>query len=428
MTSLKSFSQRHKTPLKFLNSTLLLYGVTLLTSVVTYRYIGPEYLGIWATFTTFSTLATFLRLGIVNGMNRELPYYLGKKEPEKAYAYAETTLAYTLFTIVLIVITGILFFCFYDFGKHGEYSVSYKYAAIVFFFHVAVEPYSSYLSGTFRTNDSFDKLSNIQAVQALLRLITLVLVIKLGFNGFLYREAFMVFIGGILLHVLRPLPQIRPKYSWPLFVDLFKIGFNIFLASYLATFVDTFPRLYIIKEGTPIDLGLFSPVLVILSIVYLIPNTISSYLYPKFSFAYGNGESRLYFWKKLKQLLLLSLAIGVVFSLGVNLCIDYVIRFFPKYTGSLPYIKLMTIGMLFLGYKICGMIFNIFKLYIWMWISPIVYALIMGGALLVMNSFCQDKLTVASVSLIITNACMLVYYIIATYYVTHRTQEKDEVA
>lgn len=420
MTILSRLAKRHKTPIKFLYSTLLLYGVTLITSVVTYRYIGPEYLGIWATFTTFSTLATFLRLGIVNGMNRELPYYLGKKETEKAYSYAETTFAYTLFTIVVIIVTGCIFFLTYNFEKYDTFAESYKFASIVFFLHVAIEPYSSYLSGTFRTNDSFDKLSNIQSVQALLRLLTLVLVVMFGYNGFLFREAFMVFIGAVLLHIYRPLPQIRPKFSVACLGDLFKIGFNIFLASYLAAFVDTFPRLFLIKEGTTMELGLFSPVLVILGIVYIIPNTISGYLYPKFSFAYGNGADRLFFWKKIKQLLLLSLAIGVIFAIGVYLSIDYVIRFFPKYLGSVPYIKLMSIGMLFLGYKVCGIVFNIFKLYIWMWISPIFYTIVMASSLLVLNTVYDDKLTVASVSLIITNCCMFFYYILSTYYVTHR--------
>lgn len=425
MSNLKLIAKKHKTPIRFLNSTILLYGVTLLTSVVTYRYIGPDFLGIWATFTTFSTLATFLRLGIVNGMNRELPYYLGKKNTDKAYAYAETTLAYTLFSILIIVVTGIVFFLTYDFEKHESFSDSYKFATIVFFFNVAIEPYSSYLSGTFRTNNSFDKLSNIQSVQALLRLITLLLVVKFGYNGFLCREAFMVLIGAILLHFNRPLPQIRPRFKWSCFFDLFKIGFNIFLASYLTTFVDTFPRLFLIKEGSTTELGLFSPVLVILGIVYLVPNTISNYLYPKFSYAYGNGESNIYFWKKLRQLLLLSLAIGVVFAIGVYVCIDYVIPFFPKYLGSVPYIKLMSIGMLFLGYKVCGIIFNILKLYLWMWISPIVYAIVMASSLFTFNTVFDDKLTVASVSLIVTNCCMLIYYICSTYYVTHRKSKME---
>lgn len=423
MINILNFTRSHKTPLKFLNSTLILYAITLLTSVVTYRYIGPEYLGIWATFTTFSTLATFLRLGIVNGMNRELPYYLGRKENEKAMAYAETTLAYTIFSIIVLVVTGVVFFSIYDFNKYGNLTHSYKFATIVFFIKIAVEPYSSYLSGTFRTNDSFDKLSNIQIINSVIRVITLILVIKFEYDGFLCREAIMVAVDVVLLHILRPLPQIRPRFKFAFFGDLFKIGFNIFLASYLTTFVDTFPRLYIIKEGTTSELGLFSPVLVILGIVYLIPNTISNYLYPKFAYAYGNGEKPIYFWKRVKQLLFLSFALGIFFAIGIYLTTDYIIPFFPKYINSAPYIKLMSLGVLFLGYKVCNIIFVIFKLYVWMWISPIVYAIVLASSLLVLNSIYDDKLTVASVSLIVTNFTMFIYYVISAYYVTHRQKK-----
>ena len=100
---------RYKTPLQFLNSTIVLQIVSLLTGLLAYRYITPEYLGIWATFTTFTTIAPILRLGIPNGMNRELPYYLGRGETEKAYLFASTTLYYAIFNTIALGIIGLCF-------------------------------------------------------------------------------------------------------------------------------------------------------------------------------------------------------------------------------------------------------------------------------------------------------------------------------
>ena len=56
--------------------------------------------------------------------------------------------------------------------------------------------------------------------------------------------------------------------------NLFKIGFSIFLTSYIATFVESVPRLYLIKETTSFELGLFSPILLMLGIVTMIPNKV----------------------------------------------------------------------------------------------------------------------------------------------------------
>ena len=397
-----------------------MYAVTMLTSFVTYRYIGPEYMGIWATFTTFSTLATFLRLGIVNGMNRELPFYLGKGEKQVAYSYAETTLSYTLFSIVLISIIGILTIIVWDFEQYGELNSSYKFAAIVFFISIAIEPYKAYVSGTFRTNNSFDQLSKIQVIIALFKIPTLILVVKFGYYGFLIREASIVVLDVALLHWKRPLNEIRPSFKWDIFKKLFQIGFNIFLVSYLSSFVDTFPRLFLIEKGTTNELGLFSPVLMLVSIVYLIPGTVSNYLYPKFSYAYGNGAPPSFFWKRIKVLLLIATSIGLVFSIVVYFFIDYVIPFFPKYEASLPYIKMMCFGLVFIGYKVCSVIFVIFKSYVWMWVTPIINAVFLLLSLFLGNFILEDNLTIAVTSLISSNFLMLVVMIVAVYFVIHK--------
>lgn len=414
---------KHKTPLLYVNSTLISYAITMLTSFVTYRYITPEYLGIWATFTTFSTLATFLRLGIVNGMNRELPYYLGKGDKQAAYSFAETTLFYTLFTVLILLVTGIIALSTWNFAQYGILSSSYRNAAIVFFLSITIEPYKAYISGTFRTNNSFDQLSKIQIICALFKIPTLFLVIRWNYNGFLIREAALVVLDVLLLHLKRPLPDIKPIFNWNVFKKLFQIGFNIFLVSYLSSFVDTFPRLFLIHEGTTSELGLFSPVLILISIVYLIPGTISNYLYPKFSFAYGNGTDRIYFWKRTLWLLIIATSIGIAFAVVVFLLIDFLIPLFPKYTESVPYIKMMCIGLAFVGYKVCSVNFVIFKSYIWMWLTPIVNAILLLTSLFIWHHLVDDNLTVAVASIICSNFLMLIFMIVTVYHVTHKEKE-----
>lgn len=416
----KSLFRQHKTPLLYINATMFSYAITMLTSFVTYRYITPEYLGIWATFTTFSTIATFLRLGIVNGMNRELPYYLGKGDQQVAYNFAETTLFYTLFTVLILLVTGIIALSTWNFAQYGILSSSYRNAAIVFFLSITIEPYKSYVSGTFRTNNSFDQLSKIQIICAIAKIPTLGFVIWLGYNGFLIREAIIVILDGLLLHLKRPLPEIKPIFKWDVFKKLFQIGFNIFLVSYLSSFVDTFPRLFLIREGSTTELGLFSPVLMLISIVYLIPGTLSNYLYPKFSYAYGNGADKLYFWQRTKLLLLISTGVGIVFSVVMYFFIDYIIPFFPKYTESVPYIKMMCIGLAFVGYKVCSVNFVIFKSYFWMWLTPIMNAFLLIVSLLVWNYLFDDNLIVAVGSIISSNLCMLLIMIFAVYHLTHK--------
>lgn len=424
MSSRLSFIKEHKTPIRFLNSTLFLYGITLITGLITYRYISPDYLGIWATFSTFTIFATFLRLGIPNGMNRELPFYLGKGEKEKAEEYAATTLYYTIITMLVLAAVGIVFFFSFDFDQYLDYSHAYKLAALVIFINISVEPYMTYLSGTYRTSANFNKLSQIQYNVGWVRLLSIPLVVFYSYNGYLVRELLISIFNLLLLHIARPLPQIKPHFNWEKFKNLFSIGFSIFLVSYIMSVIDTFPRLFIIKYGSTSDLGLFSPILIILSTVYLIPNTISNYLYPRFAYAYGAGRPKVYFWKKMRLLLWGSVAIGLCCAFFVYIFIDKLIIFFPKYIDSVKYIKMSCLGMAFIGYKVANVICVIFKLYSWLWVTPILYFIIQVTSIIILQFFISDPITVSSLSIVVTYCLMFFASFFMVYHVTHNRKER----
>ncbi len=418
----KSNLSRFGTPLKFLNSTLFLNGVSLITGFVTYRYVEPEYVGIWATFTVFATIATFLRLGIPNGMNRQLPYYLGKGKTEKAESYASTTLYYSLFTMLVMSIIAIVFLLTFQFDSKGELSSAYKWAAIVFFSQVVLEPYSTYLSGTFRTSSNFNKLSNIQFYLGIYRLISIAFVAFWGFVGYLIREFCAYLLNVILLFFNRPMPQIKARFEWEVFKDLFRIGFSIFIVSYITSFIDTIPRLFVIKNGSSFDMGLFSPSLIVISMVVLIPNTISNYLYPKFSYAYGEGCQRVYFWDKTKKLLIASFGLGLLCALVVYFFVDKVIFIFPKYIDSLPYIKMSCLAVSFIGYKLTDVVCVVLKEFKWLWIKMIIYGLSIILSILLLQQGMDDIIAVAACSIGIANAIQYISSFIVVYIITHKKE------
>lgn len=412
--------KRYKTPLLFLNSTLFASAVSFILGFVTFRYIAPDHLGIWSTFSTFTVYASFLRLGIPNGMNRELPYYYGKGDRETALKCASTTLFYALFTTLISAVITVCFFLFYDFSKHELLASDYRKTAIVFWIIVLLEPYTTYLTGTYRTSDNFDKLSKLQLTKSILQVITIVLLIFWGFNGYLIRQLLLSLYDTIYLHLFRPIRKIRIYFDWLIFKKLFVVGFQLFITSYLTTFVDTLPRLYIISTGTSLDVGLFSPVLVFVSIILLIPNTISQYLYPTFSYAYGKGYDRLYFWKKLKQILVLSLIVGVV-AIGVaELLVNKVLLLFPKYISSGIYIKTACIGFIFLGYKVCSLLCSIFKEWKWLYAISVIYAIVQISSILVLRIFISDSLMVSSLSMSVTTFIMFIISVYMAYIITHK--------
>lgn len=411
---------RYKTPLKFLNSTLFSTIVSFALGFVTFRYIAPDHLGIWGTFSTFTVYATFLRLGIPNGMNRELPYYYGKGDNVTAMKCASTTLSYSLFNTIVLFIVAVCFFSFFEFSKYGELYSDYFHTAIVFWIVVLIEPYTTYLSGTYRTSDNFDKLSKLQIWKSILASITILLLVIWGFEGYLMRQLLISVFDPIYLHVYRPIKKIVVQFDFSIFKKLFVVGFQLFITSYATTFIDTLPRLFVIQNGSPLDVGLFSPVIILVSTVLLVPNVISQYLYPTFSYALGKGYDRIYFWNKLKPILLISLVIGFVAVGGAVLLVDSAISFFPKYIDSALYIKVSCIGFVFLGYKVCTMLCSIFKEWKWLYINTICYGVFMIGSIFLLKILFDDPLLVSSLSISLTSMLMFIVSVYMAYRLTHK--------
>ncbi|MFI3265797.1 MAG: hypothetical protein R3Y15_01430 [Rikenellaceae bacterium] len=387
----------------------------IIAGMVTYRYIAPDHMGIWTTITSFTIFAIFLRLGIANGMNRELPYSLGKNDEEKAYSYAETTLFYSLLITAIIVFACILFYVFYNFDQHNNYQHYYEFAFFAIALKIIIEPYYTYLSSTFRTNNSFNKLSTIQIILATTRLVSLPMIIAWNFEGYILRDILLTLLNITLFHYWRPLPHIRPAFKFLIFKELFSVGFRMFVTSYIVSLADTLPRFFIIKEGVESDMGIISPVFLMFSTLALIPNTLANYLYPKFSQALGRGEEFSYFWSKMKLIYILSFITSVLGAVAIYFGIDFVIQLFPKYLSSVPYIKLSCIALLFIGYKLSNTLFTAFKKWNYLWGYTLSYSGILLLSLFVCSYYFKDILNAVIVALSISYFSAFIISIILTY-------------
>lgn len=392
---------RHKVLAKFMSSSLLGVPVSLITGFVAFRSVDPYYMGVWSTVLVFETYVNILRLGIVNGMNRELPYSLGAGENEKAFSYLRTTYSYTLTNIaVILLITPVVFLYF-------EHTPEYYFALFVLVFRVIIMFYSTFLSGTFRSNDDFNKLSNVQFTMLLVKLL-LVPMVFLGFYGFVLMQAFIVMINAGMLHYYRPF-KLSPRFEWGTFKELAKIGLPMFITSYAISFIDTIPRLYIVKQGNEELMGLYSPVFMLLSTATMLPNVISSYVYPKFSYKMGAGNDRRLLWGVLLKMYLVSFLALLVISWIGYLSLDYFVMLFPKYANSLPYLQLAIFIIPFLMFKMGNTLSAVYKSYSTLVYYAIIYFIVQTGSLFVSALFENDVLRIVIYSQLITSISLLIY-------------------
>lgn len=366
-------------------------------------------------FSIFEVYGTFTRLGIINGLGRELPYYLGQNNINKAENIAAAALHYSLSSNILLF--AIIPFLFY-FKNYEISDKFYLYGFIVVVFRIFFSSYSSYLSTTFRTSENFNILSNIQNLLSALKLLTLILVITFGFVGLLLREFLLSFSEMALMHYWRPL-RINPRFSLTNLVELFKVGFPLFVVSYLTSFIDTIPRLFILREGTIEQLGLFSPIIIMLGMAFILPTAISAYMYPKMSFEFGKTMDKERLWGIIVKTNVAALAAGIPLFLVVFLFSDLIKYVFPKYTDIVPYMKISSFALLFIGYKAGGISFSVLKSWNIMFLNTFLYLGVSVISIVVLYHFFDDVLYVAAASLVITFLLMSLISLFLSYKVTH---------
>lgn len=402
--------------IRYLSSSIISAAIAIFSGFFTYRYIEPKFLGIWALFSVIEVYATFTRMGIINGLGRELPYLLGKGETDIANNLAATALFYSLFSnLFLFLITPLLIINSISNWTNEFYILSF----IVIIFRLIFSSYTSYLTVTFRTSENFNSLSKIQNILSILRLLSIPLISLIGFWGLLLREFLISLIEMILFHIRRPL-NIKPVFSLKAFLILLKVGFPLFIVSYLTGFIDTLPRLFLIKYGTIEQLGLFSPITIMIGMGFLLPNAISSYMYPKMSYEFGKGQNILTVWKTIKITAIVSIGSGILLFLGTLFFVDYFVLLFPNYLNIIPYLKISSISLVFIGYKSVGLTFAVLKSWWLMFLNVFVYFIISLISVFIIKCFTEDILEIASYTIVATYSFMFVFSISLSYYITHK--------
>ncbi|MBL7895171.1 MAG: oligosaccharide flippase family protein [Bacteroidia bacterium] len=410
---------RNRTLLKYVSASYLSIPVSLITGFIAFRNIDPYYMGIWSALTIFETYAVFLRLGVVNGMNRELPFSMGKGDGDSAMRYAQTTLAFTLIDIALIILLFPIVFINSGFKEFHLVAIGVSVLRIILNFYI------TYLSATFRSDDSFDKLSNIQFAILGLKLLACPIVL-IGFYGFLIYELVLVMANVLLLHIYRPF-KLKPVLHIDSLWKLLKVGFPIFLSSYLISFIDTLPRLYILKNSNAHTLGIYSPIIMLLSTVAILPNTLSTYLYPKFSFNLGKHNNPRDIFQKLMKVYFYSFVIISFLCLAGYFLFDYFIQLFPKYKESLPYLKMALLICPFVFFKLGNMFNVVMKKYTYMYTFVVLYGIIQAVSLYVLSFYFHDILDIVIYSQVVSSVLVLAISVLMNYLLVLNIEKTNKL-
>jgi len=410
ISAYKSLSESKKTMIYFSISSFIYSLCLMATNIVVIRWIPAREMGLWNTLFVITSYTFILQLGVINGLNRELPYYLGKNDIDKAYQLAANGLFVAMIAGMISLILALFSFVYAIWFYNADILTLFTLLAISFI--VIIYFYQNYLIVTYRTNSAFRKLSNVYLINSLIILVSLILVWKYRYNGFLVRSVVLSIFLTLGLHLFRPIKKIKPVYKKEHFLTLLKTGIPLFLGGYIGGLAKTINRVFLANFAGIIYVGYYSPALAILVVMNMFPAQVAQYLYPQMSFEYGKTGNKQklwgWVWKSTFGLILILLPVGIAAWFILPWAIQ---NFFPAYTSGIFAAQLAVISGILTGSLVGINVLNSIKAF-----KTIIllnsFKLILNVVLMYFGLKYFEPLTGVSLGLVVSD---LIYFILGLY-------------
>jgi O-antigen/teichoic acid export membrane protein len=253
------------------------------------KIAGPDVMGVFLAATLVLGYIPFLQLAIPNGLNRELPYFIGKGEHHRVRELAAAAQAWALLTSVWVIAVMLLVAGWYllrgDLWRTTAWICNGFLAFYAFYC-------TYYLQTTYRTGHDFAKLALALVVQNAVGLAMIVLVAMLSFYGVCLRAILSNVAGLALLYYWRPL-RIGPKWNARHLKHLLIIGAPIFAVGMLYAWWTTLNATFVLGYTGEHGAGLYGMATTALTMLAMLPLAVGQVVYPRMSEQFGRtGRGR----------------------------------------------------------------------------------------------------------------------------------------
>ena len=334
--------KRYGSLIRFTSSSVFLQGVRVACNLAVLAWVEPKAIGLWQSLVLIETYSTILQGGVLNGLNRELPFSFGRGDKAAAEVLAGTAERCAVIGVscCLLLVLGVP-----GLGKADNVS----WGLLIVLVSSAAGIYRNYLGATYRAAGSFDTLARIQIAEALLAVLSLPLVLGFGYWGLAGRYAILRLAGVTLNYILRPLRTVG-DFDWQSLGILLKSGIPVFVFGYLIGVAGTFPRLVLLDYGGVQWVGVFAPAAAVIGGLRTVPVALSRFVYPQMSFRLGQTNDRSVLWPIAWKTAIFSLFFAVPVIVVLLAFIPVAIRYaFPEYSDSVPAIRWALVAGGFMG-------------------------------------------------------------------------------
>lgn len=332
--------------LLFVFSAILFNGGKFLVELIAAKRLGPQDYGVWSTMFLVITYATNLHFGVLNGLGREIPFNMAKKNAELIEDFKLVGLRIIFLTIFIF---SILMTIYTSLKNYNDSFSNNPMLLIIYFVGYQLYQYFQYI---LRAELNFNSASIQQGITGIfIILIAIPMVYKWGLNGLIIGYAMPLLIGVLFFNGKKDIFSFTsPPNSKDLFYRLLKVGFPIMAIGFLYTVITSIDRWIVVTFLGAKDMGFYSFAYNIFLIGMLFISLLATQFYSRLVLEYGKNESKVETTNLLKKQITLTIIISTFFSLIALCALPFLIsKFVPKYESSLHVAQILLIGLPFLG-------------------------------------------------------------------------------
>ena len=344
------------------------------------RFAGVAAFGLFQTIGIVQGYARFAQLGIGNGLNRELPYFIGKGDHQRVKALAAAAQAWILIVSLVSGTCMLLLAGWHLAGGDGWRAAGWgTYAVLMFTLFYG----QFYLQVTYRTGHDFARLAMANVVQNGLALVLVVLVAVWSFYGLCLRGIISGLAGVAVLYYWRPV-RVGPKWNFSHLKHLFIIGAPIFgVGELYSWWVCYLSRTLVLAYLGFNSVGLYSLVLQAAQAVEILPAAVTQVIYPRMSEKYGRtGKIQGLLGMTVKPIALTAMGMVLFIALAWWLVEPAMRLVLPAFTDAIPAMRWGILIPFLSSFAPVNLVFNVVRRQDLYAIAIILGMLSYGGCLL----------------------------------------------
>ncbi|MDP4277264.1 MAG: oligosaccharide flippase family protein [Bacteroidota bacterium] len=362
-----------KVLIRFSSAQIVTNFLGMLAGFLVVRILEPSLYGQFTGVGVYMGYILLGHFGILNGLNRELPYELGRKNDDYAKKLASSSF---VLTSLLCGIAALVFLVFslIHFSR-GETLTGFIYLSYVLIGGLYLFN-KQFLTSLYRTNNDFDSLAKQNVYVGIGNLVSVVLVYLFHMYGLLLRGVFLALLEFYLLMKHKPY-QLSFKYKIDHLKKLFRTGFPIFLVGQVNSIWVTVMNTLIFNIGGALNFGLYALCNIIQGMMGVIPASFGQVIYPRMSIMLGEGKSVRYILKtNIKPLFFqfgLMLSVAIIGALLIQPVISWLL---PKYINGVEAARWMLFVPAAQSFGALNNIYNVIKKQTWYFVSLVTGALV----------------------------------------------------